>query len=229
MYDKTISVDLVFATLHTPQIHTHRHTHAMHSYSSHTHSGSSHTHAHTTSNSLFVLFVSFTLWRVHMAVFFLHSLVAFPLMSSASPCCTVPPVAPISRQHKTLTGCNTTNEGSRASLCHVTFSRLHALFVQQQQEKQQQIEKSNCGLPCLDPLTLLSVATPPALHNCICLSHTHSLSLLLFCLLLLLLLLVLLLCASEYLTHFALLSLLFNAVCTSTWGILAGRDSWRRS
>lgn len=36
---------------------------------------------------------------------------------------------------------------------------------------------------------------------------------------------VLLLCASEYLTHFALLLLLFNAVCTSTWAILAGRDS----
>lgn len=151
MYDKTISVDLVFATLHTHTLHTH----ATHSYSFTTQSVSSHTqhtHTHTTSNSLFVLFVSFTLWRVHMAVFFLHSLVAFPLMSRASPCCTVPPVAPISTQHKTLTGCNTTNEGSRASLCHVTFSRLHALFVQQQQEKQQQIEKSNCGLPCHDPL-----------------------------------------------------------------------------
>lgn len=135
-------------TTHRPQIHTdtesaHTCTHAacivthrahtQHTVKAHTrHTHAVLTHAHTTSNCLFVLFVSFTLWRVHMAMFFLLSLVAFPLMSRGSPAV---PLAPISRQHKTLTGCN----NKRRQLCHVTFSRVHALFVQQQQEKQQQI------------------------------------------------------------------------------------------
>lgn len=135
-------------TTHRPQIHTYTesaHTcthaacigthraHTQHTVKAHTrHTHAVLTHAHTTSNCLFVLFVSFTLWRVHMAMFFLLSLVAFPLMSRGSPAV---PLAPISRQHKTLTGCN----NKRRQLCHVTFSRVHALFVQQQQEKQQQI------------------------------------------------------------------------------------------